>query len=45
MLLLLLKHSIIFYRIDRSINKKYLCEPILYNTITCFLIAFFKDVF
>ena len=25
-LLLLLKHSFIFYKIDRSTNKKYLCD-------------------
>ena len=25
-LLLLLKHSLIFYRINRSTNKKYLCD-------------------
>ena len=55
-LLLLLKHSLIFYRIDRSTNKKYLCESNfemhLYHHMNLFNICIFygfftsmKDVF
>ena len=47
-LLLLLKHSLIFYKIDRSTNKQYLCdsnfEIFLDNTIN-WLFASRKYVF
>ena len=41
LLLLLLKHSLIFNKIDRSTNKQYLCdsnfEYFLDSTVNCFL--------
>ena len=44
LLLLLLKHSLIFYRIDRSTNKQYLCDNMLDNIINRFFTSM-KDVF
>ena len=48
LLLLLLKHSLIFYKIDRSTNKQYLWdsnfESFLDNTIN-WLFTSMKDVF
>ena len=48
LLLLLLKHILIFYKIDRSTNKQYLCgsnfKSFLNNTINCFFTSM-KDVF
>ena len=47
-LLLLLKHSLIFYKIDRSTNKQYFCdsnfESFLDNTINWFFTSM-KDAF
>ena len=47
-LLLLLKHSLIFYKIDRNTNKQYLCdgnfESFLDNAINWFFTSM-KDVF
>ena len=48
LLLLLLKHGLIFYKIDRSTNKQYLCgsnfESFLDNTINWFFTSM-KDIF
>ena len=44
LLLLLLKHSLIFYRIDRSTNKQILCGNMLDNIINRFFTSM-KDVF
>ena len=40
-LLLLLKHSLISYRIDRSTNKKYLCDSNFEACLRAILKCFF----